>query len=197
MPDDFVIKGSTIRTKLAFLRDQFGADAETKLAQTLEQRGYPRILEASWYPFEIYEIALQHIADEHYPGQPDGLIEVGTFSAQQALSTTYEAFARKRDFAGFLTLLPQLRLRLYSGGSLEIEQHPERHSCTIGLRDMPRYADVDLFISQGFFAGAARMLGHPDAVCQTQRVDRGVDFVLSWSAPPATGSATRDSAATN
>lgn len=186
MSDDFVIKGSTIRTKLAFLRDQFGPDAETALAQALEQRGYPRILEGSWYPFEIYEIALQHIADQHYPGQPDGLVEVGAFSARQALSTTYEAFARKRDFGGFLTLLPQLHLRLYSGGSLEIEHHPERQTCTIGLRDMPRYAEVDLSISRGFFAGAARMLGHPDAECRTERVKRGVDFVLTWSAPQPT-----------
>lgn len=178
--DEFRIKGSSIATKLSFIAERYGSEHEASLREWLDDRGYRRILDASWYPFTLFEGLLFVIVERHYDGQVERIQEVGVDSAQRTLTSTYGAFIRGKAFGQFLALMPQLHPRIYSHGT--VTPHVDEAACQarIALRDLPKYSDPDLFVSQGFFLGAAKLLGLPEARGSFARVEGGIDFSVRW-----------------
>lgn len=180
----FQVKGSSIRTKVAFARARFGERAEQSLIEALGEAGVSRVLEGGWYDFEAYEAVLVRLAEVCYGGKIDRLREVGTFSAEQALSTTYQAFAQHRDLARFLAVIPEFHKRLHSHGDLEIIG-PEAGELHFQLRRLPKLSRPDHYVSEGFFLGAVRLLGWPDASSRQQPLDDGLEVIVAQNARDA------------
>ncbi len=158
MAERFQVKGSTLHTKLAFARTHLGSEVEEAMLSLLRDAGIQRILTGSWYDFAIYERLLERLAQIGFQGDLERLREVGAYSAKSALSTTYQAFARTKDLDRFLELLPQLHTSMHSHGTLTLDERTMT-SFVLTVRDMPSYDQGEAYVTEGFFAACARLLG--------------------------------------
>lgn len=177
------VKGSTIRSKLVFVRERFGDGAERELKMLLEAAGYKQILEGAWYPFAVYDQVLRHIAERHFAGDLRRLSEVGIFSAQTALTTTYDVFAGRRDFTQFLQRLSTLHGRFYSVGEIVVELSNAPDACKIRMRGAAPYSEADLHNATGFYVGAAQLMGLEHARCRFEPAGEEIFFHIAWGPP--------------
>ncbi|HVS63785.1 MAG TPA: hypothetical protein VMT85_09845 [Thermoanaerobaculia bacterium] len=156
----FEVKGSSIRSKLEFVEERFGADAEQALIAAVGKTELVRVLEPSWYPYPhpLYVALLRAIADRHFGGDLSSLQEVGGDTARRALDTTYRAF-RAGTYADFLSRLSRLHHMLYSEGRSEVVLGEDGTSCRVVLSDKPRFDVEDLQIALGFYLECGRIYG--------------------------------------
>lgn len=177
----FQVKGSSISSKLAYVHDIGGEAAEGEARLFLKDKGISTVLEATWYPYEIYDAFLTWIAGRHFGSDLSRLEQVGRFSAQKALTTTYAAFGRVGDFARFLEKMPVLHKRYYSQGQLIPSLLlPGATHCEILLEGAPVYTDPDLYVAAGFYRGAAELMGFSRVRCTFKKEARRVRFKLAW-----------------
>ncbi|MEO1082670.1 MAG: hypothetical protein AAFY88_00350 [Acidobacteriota bacterium] len=181
MSRPYQVKGSSISSKLAYLHETRGEAAEGEARVFLKERGITTVLEATWYDYDIYDRLLVWIARRHFGGDVSKLTEVGQYSAQKALTTTYEAFRRSGDFGRFLEKLPILHKRYYSHGQLVASLVlPGASGCEVLLDGAPTYSDSDLYVACGFYSGAAELMGHRDVTCHFLREGKRVRLKLQW-----------------
>lgn len=180
MAEEFLIKGSSLRTKLDFVAARFDADAVESLRLFLARElGNRPILDADWYPFELYDRLLNHLAQAQFGGDISRLREVGQFSAEKALESTYQTYARGRSFEDFLHRLPLFHQRLYTVSRLVVQAF-ETKGCTVDVVDMPIVSMADVHVSCGFFVGAARLLGYESAQGTAKPKLRRVRYSIRW-----------------
>ena len=175
------VKGSTILSKVLFVRERFGAEAERDLLAFVARYEERQVLDGSWYPFALYEGVLGRIADVHYGGDLERLREVGEDSAHQALTGTYQVYGQM-GLAQFLNRIGALHNRFYSQGDIEATMDEDAGSCTIRMFGAPFYREVDLQVAAGFYVGAARELGLDRVRCRFQAVGDEIRFHLQWQA---------------
>ncbi len=174
------VKGSTLRSKLEFTEERFGSTARQQIEEYLREQGFPTILDANWYPFDLFDGVLQKMADDFFDGDLTKLEEVGAYSAEQALSTTYEPYAARRDFQQFLQRISSLHDRFYDTGQLEITARGDEF-CEIELQGLPQVSQADVHVAAGFYVGAARFMGLESARCRFSIGPDRVHFRLDWS----------------
>ncbi|MEM1178717.1 MAG: hypothetical protein AAGM22_10260 [Acidobacteriota bacterium] len=181
MSTTFQVKGSSISSKLSFLLETRGEAAEGEARVFLKEHGVTTVLEATWYDYEVYDRLLAWIARRHFGNDVSRLSEVGRYSANKALTTTYEAFRSPGDFSRFLEKMPVLHKRYYSHGRLVASLVlPGASRCEVLLEGAPVYSDTDLYVAAGFYSGAAELMGHRDVHCGFQREGKRVRFKLQW-----------------
>ena len=133
------------------------------------------------YPFELYDSINRAIADRHYDGDVSRLEEVGSFSAEQVLTSIYRAFAEGKDFLGFLSRIQLLHQRFYTHGTMAVDIGDEGKSTRITLAGAPTYSDADLQVAAGFYLGVGKLLGLENIRLHFERRDDGAVFDLSWA----------------
>lgn len=180
MADEFLVKGSSLRTKLDFASERLGAEVVESLRVFLARElGNRPILDADWYPFTLYDRLLRHLAERTFGGDLSRLREVGEFSAEKALASTYQSYVRGRSIDDFLQRLPMFHQRLYTVSRLVL--HSQRDDgCEIDIVDLPQISQADTHVSCGFFVGAARLLGHPRARGRSEVMLRQVRHRIRW-----------------
>lgn len=173
------VKGSSINSKLAYTEETFGPQAAETLEEFLEERGAPQVLEASWYPFQLYDDVLRFVAAEFLDGDLTRLQDVGRFSARQSLTGTYSVFVRPGGFRSFLERSATFHSRYYSVGTLQLEAAgDDGKSFRLLQEGAPVYTQPDLEIACGFYSQAAEMMGLENVRCRYEYTDHGVRFVL-------------------
>ena len=178
MPTEFSIKGSSLRSKLEYVRKVHGPAAEAELKEWLRTKGVVLLLVSDWYPHGIYTELNEAIAERFLDKDLRRLQEVGVFSANQALSTTYKAYVEKGDFEGFLRRLASLHGRFFDQGAMDVRI--AENSCEILLTGAPVYPEADMQVAMGFYIGAARRFGFEQALCQLRRGQDSASFLLRW-----------------
>ena len=181
--DIYQVKGSSIRSKLDYTETVLGADAASALESWLRERGLWPVLEATWYPFEDYDAVLQFMVERFFDGDAKRLYDVGRFSGRRALTTTYDVF-RRQEFRDFHAKLPILHSRHYSHGQVIaplLQDDADR--CPIRLVGAPTYPDTDLYVSAGFYASAAQLMGCDDVRCAFERIGDEARLLLTWAKP--------------
>ena len=177
---DFRVKGSTIRSKLDFAAERLGPEAVHALSLFLGELVPARILEAEWYPFSSYDRLLHRMAEDYFGGELERLQEIGGFSAQRALSTTYSAYAVRRDFFHFLERISALHERFYSQGELRLVERRD-DGCALELGAVPVVSLADVQVARGFYRGAAELLGRSRVACDYEVVEGPrVRYQLVW-----------------
>jgi len=177
---EYQVKGSTLRTKLAYVQENFGHEAAQRLERSLKARGLQTLLDSAWYPFEAYDDLLKQIANHHFDGRLEALAEVGRDSAQRALTTVYKAFLAKRELDRFLRRLSVLHERFYSRGESIVEVDMDSKRATIRQRGAPTYSEADAYLAQGFYAGAAEQFDLAGVECTWKALDDGLIHTLIW-----------------
>jgi len=179
--DDYQIKGSSIQSKLDYVREVLGKEQEEEVRDMLRQRGIVLLLQSSWYPAEVYEDLNLFLAEEFFGGNIERLLEVGEFSARRALKSTYKAYLEGGDFARFLQRISSFHERFFSEGTMEVR--PGVGSCEILLSGARRYPQPDVQIARGFYSGAARCFGLENVSCSAAPNADGMRFLLTWTDP--------------
>ncbi len=181
MNQPYRVKGSSIRSKLDFVHEELGAEAEQRLHDRFAQvQDLESILDSAWYPFELYDGVNRAIADLFFGGDLSQLERVGAFSAEKALSSVYGAFVAGGDFVSFLNRAALLHQRFYDVGTTEVTIGEDRKSATIVHREAPTYSRADLFVASGFYKGAGRKLGLDEVRSEFTFDETGARFELSW-----------------
>jgi hypothetical protein len=176
---EYKVKGSSLRSKLQFVREKFGDEAEAELRTLFDRKQFP-ILDSSWYPFELYEAVNRTIVERHLGGDVTRLREVGEFSAEKVLTSVYRFFTTGQDFVGFLKRAESLHQTCYNEGGMRVDVGEDGRSCHI-LLTAPRFSETDLHIAAGFYSGAGRLLGARDITCRCHHDREGAHFHLTWS----------------
>lgn len=181
--DGYMVKGSSLLSKIDFVRERFKSGAADKLAQDLAGWLGRVPLATQWYPFSIYEQLLKAIADRFFGGDLSRLREIGTFSAASALGGSYQAFSTK-DFRKLVSRLTRLHSLFYTSGRLEVEFRPDGLGCEIRQFEVPRASAADDYLARGFYEACASTCGLVGVSTETLVRPGGSVFRLRWTSPP-------------
>ncbi len=181
MREEYKVKGIAIRTKLDYVKEKHGHAAEEVLKASFgHYKSLMPLLDSSWYPFALYDEVIRAIAERFFAGHLSGLREVGTYSAQQALTTVYKSFARSGDVAEFFKRIGSVYSTYYNLGEMHGEAEPTGNGYSLTLSGAPLYSEADLELSAGYFLGACKLLGRPQASCSYKAVNGSVHYDLRW-----------------
>lgn len=176
--DDYLVKGSTIRSKFDFVREQHGLDAERLFRGPFEMGG--TILDSAWYPFELFDKINEELAQQFLGGDERRLEEVGRFSASTAFLGVYKSFLTASSFDRFLQRIASLHDLMYSAGRMEVEPDIEHKACCIRQVGAPVYTSRDLYVAQGFYTRAAELFHLRGVRCTFREMPEGAVFDLTW-----------------
>jgi hypothetical protein len=177
----YSVKGSAIRMKFEFVRDRFGAKAETAIrAHFRNRQELEPLLDVSWVPFTLYEEINQYIARVHYGGNVASLQEVGAYSADRGLQSIYKSWVRGKAFIDFLRQMTEYYKTFYSAGDLVVSVGEDGQSATLSFRNAPQYSQAELHIATGFFVGSAKVMGLPDVTHEATLRPSGMELKLRW-----------------
>lgn len=180
-PTDFQVKGSSICSKLHFAQECTSPEVTEHLHEWLgEATGGHPILEANWYPFDLYDGLLRALAREAFDNDLQHLEAVGIFSAEQALTTVYDVYTIQRDFLLFLRKISSLHDRFYSRSQLSLERSGDGF-CELHLRDVPVDFSADIHVAAGFYIGAARLMKLENVRCERRIESDLVLFKIFWN----------------
>ena len=181
MAEEYMVKGIALRTKFEYVKDHRGAAADQSFrAGFAHRKDLMPLLDSSWYPFALYDEVIRGIATRFFGGQLSGLREVGVTSAEKALTTVYRSFARSGDVAGFFERIGLLYQTYYNLGQMKPELEKSGNGCGVVLSGAPVFSPADLEITAGFFLGACRLLGKPQARCSHHSSKDMVRYELRW-----------------
>ena len=179
--DDFKVKGSSIRSKFDFVREKLGPAAEAKLHQRFKTRPeLSPLLDPAWYPFAVYDEIIRFIASEFYAGDLKKLRDVGSYSANLALRTTYRAFAQGKDFVQFLQGVGRYCQTFYNQGDARVTISDDTRSAELHFSGAPEYTEADLQVTLGFVLEAGRVLGKGTIAGTARRGPDGAHVNLKW-----------------
>jgi hypothetical protein len=181
MAGTYKVKGTSIRSKLAFVRKRFGVQGEEQLKSDLkDEKSLFPLLDSSWYPFELYDRVNRAIARRFFDNDLQALQEVGAYSAEEALTTVYRAFVRQGDYAVFLRHIEKLHKTFYNLGDMSVMVSRDKNYSEIEHFGAPEYSEADLQIAAGFYVGAGQLLGNKNVSCRLDQRPDGAHFELRW-----------------
>lgn len=175
---DYMVKGSTIRSKFDFVRELAGKEAEGAFRSEFERNG--TILDSAWYPFQLYDDVNGKLVRRFLGGDETRLEEVGRYSAERAFSGVYKSFLASSSFDRFLERIATLHDLMYSAGKMSVEPDTARRTCRIHQTGAPTYTARDLYVAQGFYAHAAELFELRGVRCRFRQMPDGVVFDLTW-----------------
>lgn len=177
---EYQVKGSSLTTKLGFVRERAGVEVEQSLRKELRSEGLFLILDSDWYPYRLFDRLNILVAEACLGGDLRRLTEVGRHSARKVLGSTYGVYSSGGSFESFLNKVASLHDRFYSHGEMRHRLGADGRSCTIYLEGAPEYSDSDLYVACGFYAGAAERFGLEGVEHRFERSGEGARLLLAW-----------------
>ena len=159
------IKGSVLKSRMAFVEEHAGADGVAKVLAALSPEDrtiLTRILTVQWYPFEIGRRLDEAIVQTVGGGRPEFFERLGEASAKKNLSSVHQgvlAPGRPHDFLG---RAPQIYRMYYETGRREYHQTGER-SGELTTHDAETFSTADCLTVVGWYRQALAMSGVANA----------------------------------
>ena len=179
------VKGGVIQSRMAFVKDQKGAEAaERVLAHLTEEdrKQLKSILSASWYPFELNKRLDAAIAAE--VGMGDKVFRLmGIKSAEHNLNSTHRAFIAQKDPHGLLKRAAPIYSMYYNTGNRTYEQLGEKKAA-LRTFESTTYSKEDCQTVSGWHEKAIEMCGGQnvrvsEARCRA-RGDQMCEYICEW-----------------
>ena len=160
-PGGVKIKGSVLRSRLAFVEEQAGADGLQRVKARLddaEQETLARLLPAGWYPFDLGRKLDDAIVAELGGGRTDYFMRLGIDSATRNLTGVHRAFVRPGDPHGFLAQAPDIHAFYYDRGRRTYERTGEKEG-VFTTYDAETLSVADCLTVVGWHTKALEMCG--------------------------------------
>ncbi|NUQ21329.1 MAG: DUF2378 family protein [Gemmatimonadaceae bacterium] len=180
------IKGSVVKSRLAFVEENFGCEAVNRVLSTLseaDRKSLSSILTVKWYPLELGTRLDEAIVNVLAAGKPEFFERLGAASADKNLSGVHKAFISSRDPHAFLTRTPAIYSMYYEKGRREYEKTGDR-SATLTTYDAEVFSAPDCLTIVGWHRRALEMCGATNVqVTEEECRARGAAvcrYHLSW-----------------
>lgn len=155
------IKGSVIKSRLAFVEEQAGAEGLQRIKSRLnaaDQEALARLLPTGWCAFELASRLDEAIVQELGGGRPDYFLRLGEASAERNLTGVHRAFLRPGDPHGFLSQAPEIYAFYYDRGRRTYEAAGEREG-VLTTYDAEAFSTSDCLTVVGWHLKALQMCG--------------------------------------
>lgn len=155
------IKGSILKSRLAFVRERFGAAAVERVKATLspeDQAALKSILTVKWYPFEIGKRLDEAIVTVLGNGDPAFFRQLGAASADKNLTTLHKSLLAPGDPHAFLSRARTIYALYYETGHREYQRTGER-SGVLTTYDADTFSAPDCQTVIGWYERALELCG--------------------------------------
>ena len=155
------IKGSVLKSRLAFVEQSFGDDALRRVMESLgpdDQRALRMILPSSWFPFEVGRRLDAAIVSQVGNGDERFFERLGEASAEKNLSTVHRGLLTQGDAHAFLAKAPNIYRLYYEKGHRDYEKTGEREG-VVTTYDAETFSAPDCGTVRGWYRKALEMCG--------------------------------------
>ena len=180
------VKGSVLKSRLAFVETQFGREGLQKVLESLgdeDQQALSRIVPVAWLDFEIGRRLDDAIVNVLGGGRTEVFERLGQASADANLTTVHAAFVAPGDPHAFLAKAPQIYRMYYQVGRREYEKTGEKEG-VLTTSEAETFSKADCLTVIGWYKRALEFCGakNPRIVEEECRA-RGGDvcrYRVSW-----------------
>ena len=182
------IKGSVLKSRIAFVKERFGDAALGEVLVSLpaeDQSKLKSVLTIGWYPFDLGRRLDEAIVTLCGRGDPALFRELGAASAEKNLSKLQRSFLTPGDPHAFLGKSRTIYALYYETGRREYERTGER-SGVFATYDADTFSVHDCQTVIGWYEKALAMCGAKDVriVEEECRATGGATcrYAVSWGA---------------
>lgn len=158
---DQKIKGSIIKSRLEFVRREFGEEGLTKIMNLLpeeDQKILGRLVAVAWVDFEVGKRLDEAIVKSLGGGSSRFFERLGEASAEVNLGTMHSAFLTDGDPGAFLAKAPQIYRLYYDVGWREYQPVGEREGLLI-THEAETFSKTDCMTVIGWYRRALELCG--------------------------------------
>lgn len=155
------IKGSVVKSRLAFVEEHFGKEATDRVLATLsesDRKALGSVLTVKWYPIDLGTRLDDAIVKVLGNGKAEFFERLGVASAEKNLTSVHKAFVAPGDPHAFLTRTPVIYSMYYEKGRREYEKTGDR-SATLTTHDAEAFSAPDCLTIVGWHRRALEMCG--------------------------------------
>lgn len=155
------VKGSVLKSRLAFVEEHFGADAVARVVGSLgedDQRALRMILPVKWYSFDIGRRLDNAIVQVLGEGRQEFFERLGEASADKNLTTLHQGFMTPGKPHAFLAKAPTIYSVYYETGRREYRQTGEKEGY-LTTYDAETFSTADCLTVIGWHRRALEMCG--------------------------------------
>lgn len=157
------VKGTKITSKLAFVKDELGEEAETRVLEALSEEDREAVRTAlglGWYSHELYERVIRAVVDAGAGGDERVLDRMGAHTAEVQSRGAYGVYFRAKDPQGLLESMVPMHSMLNDPGEMALEPQGEGH-LSILVRQ-PEGTPQVCRLSRAFYRRAVELCGARD-----------------------------------
>lgn len=155
------VKGSVLKTRLAFVEEHGGPEALTRVLAGLapdEQQALKTVLTMKWYPFELGKHLDDAIVRELGGGRREFFETLGAASADKNLTTLHRSFLVEGDPHAFLAKAPQIYALYYETGRRDYVKTGAKEG-VLTTRDAETFSAPDCLTVVGWYRRALELCG--------------------------------------
>ena len=160
------VKGSVLKSRLAFVEDHFGAEGVSRVIASLgeeDQKALGMILTVKWYPFELGKRLDNAIVQVLGGGRTEYFERLGEASADKNLATLHRGFLTEGKPHGFLAKAPAIYALYYETGRREYQQTGDSQG-VLTTHDAETFSTADCLTVIGWYRRALEMCGAKQVV---------------------------------
>jgi len=158
---DQKIKGSILKSRLEFVRKEFGEAGLSRIMDNLpeeDQKILGRLVTVAWVDFAVGKRLDDAIVKELGGGSTRVFERLGEASAEVNLATLHSAFLAPGDPQAFLAKAPQIYRLYYDVGWREYQATGEREG-VLTTHDAETFSKPDCLTVVGWYRKALEMCG--------------------------------------
>jgi predicted hydrocarbon binding protein len=179
------VKGTKVRSKLAFIEDEYGQEMVGKVLASLapeDRRAIHRILDLGWYPANLYDQTLRAIVAVAAGGDEGVLDRIGEYTAEHQSAGAYKVYYKSKDVMTVLRKMVPMHSMLNDPGEMEVIFHGPR-SASIVVRQPPSSREL-CRVARAFYQRTVELCGQPSVsvaeVHCSARNDPFCEFKVTW-----------------
>lgn len=180
------IKGSVVKSRLAFVEEHSGQDGVQRVLAALpeaDRKALASVITVKWYPLELGTRLDDAIVRVLGDGKPEFFERLGAASADKNLTTVHKAFVTTGDPQAFLARTPAIYSMYYEKGRREYQKTGDK-SGVLTTYDAEVFSAPDCLTIVGWHRRALEMCGASKVrIAETECRARGgavCRYELSW-----------------
>ncbi|MBN1594870.1 hypothetical protein JW933_02985 [candidate division FCPU426 bacterium] len=140
-----------------------GQDIEQEWLETLtaeEKKYYQAVIADDWSPIQVLDVLYQKAAAFLYPGNADGLWELGRAMAEYHLSGIYKIFVSLATTAFLVRQTPKLWRCYHRLGRVGVDWKAGEQYGKMTVEDYPELPEAFRSLLTGYITGALHVVGN-------------------------------------
>jgi len=182
------IKGSILKSRMAFIRQQGGDEAVERVLQRLDPADRETlsgiVTSVGWFPFELGKKLDEAVVEVLGNGDEKFFLRLGAASAVQNLTGVHRHFIKEKDPQAFLEKTPMIYDFYYDIGHREYEKTGPKEG-VITTYDAETFSEPDCLTVIGWYEQGLKMCGAVNVrITEEECRAKGGDvcrYRLKWS----------------